>query len=279
MGNSQPVGVFDSGIGGFTVLQELQKILPGENAVYLGDAARMPYGERSNEEIVAFAEASIRFLEARGVKAILLACNTASSVMDRLTAQVPLFSIVEAGCVAATEHQPRGQIGLICTTATARNQAYEKTLAQLTKRLSFITQGAPDLARVINDNREELVLLKQNIHGAIDPILAQGEVEALLLGCTHYPIVRETIALLYPRLALINPAEKQVASLVEYLSAEAAFNDDAERRGLTDIYATGDWGDYRIFKNITRQLKIRYQHLELATLDIDPETSRMPGIK
>lgn len=271
MGNSQPVGVFDSGIGGFTVLQELQRILPGENTVYLGDAARMPYGERDNEEIIAFTAAAIRFLEARGVKAILLACNTASSLMDRLTSQVPLFSIVEAGCVAATEHQPQGRIGLICTTATARNRAYEKTLASLTKKLGFITQGAPDLARVINDNREELILLKQNIHGAIDPILTQGEVEALLLGCTHYPIVRETIELLYPRLSLINPAEKQVASLVEYLSAEGAFNDDEKRRGQTDIYATGSWSDYRTFRNITRQLKINYQHLELAALDIDDE--------
>ena len=94
MGNSSPIGLIDSGIGGFTVLRELQRQLPRENIVYLGDAKRMPYGERENEEIIAFGNSDIRFLENMGVKAILLACNTISSLIESLDANVPLFSIV-----------------------------------------------------------------------------------------------------------------------------------------------------------------------------------------
>ena len=105
MGNSSPIGLIDSGIGGFTVLRELQRQLPRENIVYLGDAKRMPYGERENEEIIAFGNSDIRFLENMGVKAILLACNTISSLIESLDANVPLFSIVEAGCLATIERQ------------------------------------------------------------------------------------------------------------------------------------------------------------------------------
>ncbi|MEG2643512.1 MAG: glutamate racemase, partial [Eubacterium sp.] len=103
MTNQSPIGLIDSGIGGFTVLRELQQRLPGENLIYLGDSLRMPYGELDNAAIIEYANSDIRFLEERGVKAILLACNTISSLMEQLTANVPLFSIVEAGCLATME--------------------------------------------------------------------------------------------------------------------------------------------------------------------------------
>ncbi|MEF9919016.1 MAG: aspartate/glutamate racemase family protein, partial [Eubacterium sp.] len=120
MENRNPIGLIDSGIGGFTVLQELQKQLPLENSVYLGDSKRMPYGELENDMIIQFANSDIRLLEAQGVKAILLACNTVSSLMDRLTSNVPLFSIIEAGCLATIEQRSSGEVGLIATTATVK---------------------------------------------------------------------------------------------------------------------------------------------------------------
>lgn len=161
MGNSSPIGLIDSGIGGFTVLRELQRQLPRENIVYLGDAKRMPYGERENEEIIAFGNSDIRFLENMGVKAILLACNTISSLIESLNANVPLFSIVEAGCLATIERQKEGAVGLIATTATVKNGTYEHILSSHTQALRYITQGTRTLANVINNHPGELALLRR----------------------------------------------------------------------------------------------------------------------
>lgn len=268
MGDNRPVGLFDSGIGGFTVLQEFQKQCPGENAIYLGDSKRMPYGELTNEKIIEYANASIRFLEARGVKAILLACNTVSSLMTEITANVPLFSIVEAGCDATLEIQKTGYVGLIATTATAKNGAYESILKTKTETLHYLTHGTPTLAKVINESPEELRLLQRNIREAIDPILAEKNIKALLLGCTHFPIVRETIERIYPSLTIINPAEKQIVRLVDYLTAAEAFNNSGNP-GETEVCVTGSESDYHIFKRMLLQLHLTYTRLSLAVLDID----------
>lgn len=268
MGNTSPIGLIDSGIGGFTVLRELQRQLPRENIVYLGDAKRMPYGERENEEIIAFGNSDIRFLENRGVKAILLACNTISSLVDRLDAKVPLFSIVEAGCLATIDRQKKGAVGLIATTATVKNGTYEHILSEHSQALRYITQGTRTLAKVINNHPGELVLLRKNIREAIDPIFERERVNALLLGCTHFPIVRKTIEEMYPNLSIIDPADKQIALLREYLAQNDAFN-ETPFDGTTRICATGSSRDYTIFENMIDQLALGCNELTLEKLDID----------
>ncbi|MBS6339430.1 MAG: glutamate racemase [Eubacterium limosum] len=268
MGNSSPIGLIDSGIGGFTVLRELQRQLPRENIVYLGDAKRMPYGERENEEIIAFCNSDIRFLENRGVKAILLACNTLSSLIGSLTAKVPLFSIVEAGCLATIDRQKEGSVGLIATTATVKNGTYEHILSRHTQAIRYITQGTRTLANVINNHPGELVLLRRNIKEAIDPIFERERVNALLLGCTHFPIVRKTIEEMYPCLSIIDPADKQITLLKAYLEKNNAFN-ESQYDGVTHICATGGDRDYTIFENMIEQLALGCNELTLEQLDID----------
>ena len=266
MDKEQPVGLFDSGIGGFTVLKELQRRLPGENAVYLGDSKRMPYGERENDEIIAFANSGIRFLEGKGVKAILLACNTVSSLIDRLEARVPLFSIVEAGCEATLAMQDAGEVGLIATTATVKNGAYERILAKKTHSLRYITQGTKTLAKIINNHPYERTLLRKNIREAIDPILDKKDVEALLLGCTHFPIVRETIEQMYPALKIINPAEKQIDRLRTYLDVRGLLNPAG---GRTEIYTTRNVADEKIITQVIDHIGLRYDALAQTELDVD----------
>ena len=268
MDKKQPVGLFDSGIGGFTVLKELQKRLPLENAVYLGDSKRMPYGERENEEIIDFANSGIRFLEEKGVKAILLACNTGSSLIDRLESQVPLFSIVEAGCEATLAVKKEGAVGLIATTATVKNGAYERILAEHTDRVHYVTQGTRTLAKIINNHLYERTLLKRNIKDAIDPILDKQNVDALLLGCTHFPIVRETIEQMYPELRIINPAEKQIARLETYLKHQGLLNTDG---GNTEIYTTRNVKDEKIITQIIDHIGLDYSVLVQTELDVDRE--------
>lgn len=270
MGDTRPIGLIDSGIGGFTVLRELQRQMPRENIVYLGDAKRMPYGERENEEIIAFGNSDIRFLETQNVKAILLACNTLSSLMSKLVANVPLLSIVEAGCMATVERQKEGPVGLIATTATVKNGAYEHCLAGYSDAVYFVSQGTRTLARVINNHPNELLLLRKHIKEAIDPILKRAPVHALILGCTHFPIVRATIEEMYPKLSIIDPAGKQIELLQAYLQEQNALN-TSRVDGKTVICATGGEADYQIFEEMTDQLALACNELKLVRLDIDNE--------
>lgn len=268
MENKNSIGLIDSGIGGFTVLKELQNTLPLENAIYLGDSKRMPYGEKENEEIIALANSDIRFLEEQGVKAILLACNTVSSLIKKLTANVPLYSIVEAGCLATLDLKPKGEVGLIATRATVNNEAYPKAMANLSQNVKFVSQGTRTLASVINDYPEELELLRTHIHLAIDPLIEEREIYTLLLGCTHFPIVKETIEKLYPQLAIINPATKQIQILAKDLEKQGTLN-KGKTLGNTKIYTTGNKDDYKIFETMIGYLGLRCQKLSRCILDID----------
>lgn len=265
MENNKPIGLIDSGIGGFTVLRAMQKQLPRENIIYLGDSLRMPYGEREKEEIIAFGNNDIRFLEEKGVKAILLACNTLSSFMGQLKATVPLFSIVEAGCMATVEQQKEGIVGLIATMATIKKGAYDRILATYSKEVQYISQGTRSLAKVINNHQGELSLLRENIQEAIDPILEKAQISSLLLGCTHFPIVRSTIEEMYPKLCIIDPADKQIALLKEYLKKTDGYN-QAHFDGKTTICVTGTQMDYEIFENMIDQLALGCNDLNLVTL-------------
>src|SRR5665647_653386 len=141
MEKNGPIGLIDSGIGGFTVLKELQMRLPNENYLYFGDSKRMPYGERENEELIYLGNAIIKNLEACGVKAIVLACNTLSSLISELTSRVPLFSVIEAGVQETLACKDRGMVGLIATIATVKNRGYERELLLWTKDVEYVAQG------------------------------------------------------------------------------------------------------------------------------------------
>ena len=268
MHDSRPIGLIDSGIGGFTVLKALQNRFPNENIIYLGDSLRMPYGECDNDEIITYANSDIRFLAERNVKAVLLACNTVSSMIDRLSSRVPLFSIVEAGCLATLDIVRQGEVGLIATRATVNNNAYPNTLSKMTDKVQFVQQGTKTLAAVINNYPREIELLKTHIHLAVDPLIEEKNIHTLLLGCTHFPIVSETIKSLYPDFILINPADKMIDLLGESMTANDLINNN-QKPGRTEIYTTGTSADMNIFENMTHYLDIHCDKLSQGKLDID----------
>ena len=268
MHDSRPIGLIDSGIGGFTVLKALQNRFPNENIIYLGDSLRMPYGECDNDEIITYANSDIRFLAEHNVKAVLLACNTVSSMIDRLTSRVPLFSIVEAGCLATLDIVRQGEVGLIATRATVNNNAYPNTLSKMTDKVQFVQQGTKTLASVINNYPREIELLKTHIHLAVDPLIEEKNIHTLLLGCTHFPIVSETIKSLYPDFILINPADKMIDLLGESMTANDLINNN-QKPGRTEIYTTGTSADMNIFENMTHYLDIHCDKLSQGKLDID----------
>jgi len=271
MDRNGPIGVIDSGIGGFTVLKELQDRLPSENYLYFGDSMRMPYGDRENDEIIYLANAIISDLENRGVKAVVLACNTISSLISELTSRVPLFSVIEAGVQETLNWRKRGFVGLIATNATVNNRGHEREMALWTNEVKYIAQGTSTLGKVINEANGNLKILKNNIREAVEPILLEGIkrdviIEELLLGCTHFPIVAGTIRQMYPELMLINPANGLVRQLNKHLEEFDYFNTgESSEMGITNILTTAD---YDIFERMISELELNCDSLAMTELTL-----------
>ena len=267
MKNSAPIGLIDSGIGGFTVLQELQRRLPHENYLYYGDSLRMPYGERKNDELIRLANSIIKDLEKRGVKIVVLACNTLSSLIMEFKANVPLFSVIEAGVAETLTLRDKGLVGLIATTATVKNKGYDKEMALCSRELKFISQGTQTLGKAINGGKKDLINLKHNISEAVEPILLRAfkegvEIEELLLGCTHFPIVSGTISEMYPELYQINPANGLVRMMKRHLTEFGAYNPQ-KTQGLTRILTTSD---YDVFERMIEKLDLNCEELKITKL-------------
>lgn len=217
--NNCPIGVMDSGVGGLTVIKEIQKQLPKESIIYFGDSKNMPYGNKEPEEIISLSENILLFMESQNVKVILLACNTISTQIDELIplTQTPIFDIIYPGCLSAIENNPKEGIGLIGTEATVKTNAYGKTLHGIKPEIPFYSNGSYDLARLIEENNGDKMQLNFTLKKAINPILERNSVNNLILGCTHYPIVSGDIEKLYPDLNLIDPAARLVEIVKGYL--------------------------------------------------------------
>jgi glutamate racemase len=188
MDKTLPVGMIDSGVGGLTALAQVRRLLPGESIIYIGDSKRMPYGNRTPEEIVAYANKMISFLEERHVKVILLACNTISTNLDRLKSGVRLISVIEAGAEALCAAQKTAKFGMIATYATVRGGMYEKEVARRNPALRLVSNSSRSLPKIIDSQLENIALIEDNIRACIDPILkGHAGIEKILLGCSISP--------------------------------------------------------------------------------------------
>jgi glutamate racemase len=200
-GADLPIGVFDSGVGGLTVLREMRRQLPGESTIYLGDEARMPYGPRPSDEIVAFTREALRWFGAHECKLIVLACNTATSValdVVRDESPVPIIGVVRPGAAAAISASARRSIGVLATTATVRSGAYARALRDLDPLADVIQQACPALVPLVESGKAGSTEAAAAVRGYVQPLLTEGGVvqpvvDTLLLGCTHYPLLRAVI--------------------------------------------------------------------------------------
>ena len=233
MSDNSPIGILDSGVGGLTAADCVFTSLPNESIIYFGDAANMPYGNRTPEEIVFLANRMIHFLEEQNVKVILLDCNTISSMKEQLKSRVPLIDIVTAGASAVGREAHEGEtVGLIATKATVESGAYVKAIAHLSKRITVRSNASTSLPKIIDSQLENASLLDEKIRECIDPIVEDRTIRKLILGCSHFPIIREEISLIYPFLELIDPAVEQTHMLSEYLTKRHAFSEETHRKVL-----------------------------------------------
>ncbi|MGD9420699.1 MAG: glutamate racemase [Verrucomicrobiota bacterium JB025] len=185
------LGIFDSGVGGLTVVRAVQELLPGEDIVYLGDTARVPYGSKSPETIRKFADEDAGFLISRGVKAIVVACNTATAhALPDLRSRygVPVIGVIEPGVEAALADPSAERIGVIATRGTIRSHAYQHALAQKKTGLMIYAEATPLLVPLIEEDWLDKAATELVLRDYLEPLVEKG-IDTLLLACTHYPLL------------------------------------------------------------------------------------------
>jgi glutamate racemase len=235
-----PLGVFDSGVGGLTVVQAIQELLPSESIVYLGDTARVPYGNKSPETIVRFAREDCAFLLKQQVKAIVVACNTASAhALAALQEEikVPIFGVIEPGVEAALQQTKTGRIGIIGTTGTINSQAYQNRLKARRSDLFIIARPTPLLVPMVEEDWLDRPATRMVLEEYLEPLVSEG-IDTLVLACTHYPLLKKTIAaMLGPSVALVDSASTCAHQLKWHLYRHETMHRESGA-GETSIYLT-----------------------------------------
>ena len=250
VGRDSPVGVIDSGIGGFSVARQVQRLLPGEDLVYFGDGAHIPYGNHPERAIVAMARYMFEFMERRQVKALLVACNTISCVVEQCADAVscPVFNAVQAGADAVSGLEVE-KVGVISTVFTHNARCYPRRILEKSPRkLVVLSCGCPDLARLVEHNLGDpagMAQVEDNLRQELDHMVLEEKIQCCVLGCTHYPLVEDSIRRLYPGLPLIDPA-REMARALERTLEERGLRREKSRPGRLEIFTTGDVGEYTL---------------------------------
>jgi glutamate racemase len=221
---TRPIGVFDSGIGGLTVVSALRKILPNESIFYLGDTARVPYGGKSAATVERYSTEMIAMLLEEDCKTVVVACNTASALaLPRLEAlsPVPVLGVIRPGAEAAVSATRNGQIGVIGTRATIKSGAYERALRELDPALLVTARACPLFVPLIEEGWLDGEITERVVRQYLEPLVAEG-IDTLVLGCTHYPLLRQTIGnFLGDAIALVDSAQNCARAVMHLLDAEA----------------------------------------------------------
>ncbi len=249
----QPIAVFDSGVGGLTVLHELLVSLPGEDYIYLGDTARFPYGSRTTEELRTFAAEIAAEMLARGTKLLVIACNSATAaalgdLRKRLAeagSSVGVIGVIEPESVLAAAATRNGRIGLLATTATVESGAYERAVTAADPHTEVVAVACPDLAPVIQDGSAFDDRVVGMVRGYCEP-LKEAAVDTVILGCTHYPLVRPILQrTLGPDVQIITSGDAVARRVEHALSIEGLLKPKGGPEGTYAFTCTGDPESFR----------------------------------
>ena len=236
------IGVFDSGLGGLTVVKELHKILPNENIVYLGDTGRVPYGSRSRETIIKYAMEDIAFLKSRDVKMIVAACGTVSSTLPREISDhlgVPYADVVRPSAQEACRLTKQGRVGVVGTSASIRSNSYGRTISSLRPEVQVFGNACPLLVHVVENGlvQPDNQIARLSVEMYLKPLIEE-KIDTLILGCTHYPILYDIFDdLLNHEVALIDPGKCTARYVKDVLAAKGMLSDRKEL-GSTDYNVT-----------------------------------------
>ncbi|MCC8060039.1 MAG: glutamate racemase [Clostridiales bacterium] len=238
MDKNAPVGVFDSGVGGLTVAREIMRQIPEERIVYFGDTARLPYGSKSKDTVVRYSRQIIRFLRTRDVKAIVIACNTASSyALETVAAEtdIPVIGVIVAGAKTAVQATRNGRIGVIGTEGTIGSGIYTEVMRRMRPDIEVFGKACPLFVPLVEEG-----LLHDSVTDEIASrylsVLKGKYIDTLVLGCTHYPLLRSTLGrLMGEGVTLVNPAYETALELKALLRERRISRDPEAGRNLPEV--------------------------------------------
>ena len=219
-GDPRPIGVFDSGVGGLTVLREIRRSLPAESTIYVGDLLHFPYGPRYPEEVRSFAFDIIKYLQSRDVKLVVIACNTATAAalnQAREVFDVPIVGVISPGAQAAVEATRKGLVGVISTTGTAASQQYLHAVKEIDPTVGVYQKACPELVEIVEAGDADSPRAETALRSDLQEIVALGA-DVLVLGCTHYPLLKPAIRRVFPdAFELVDSAETTAAKVERLL--------------------------------------------------------------
>lgn len=229
MKSDAPIGVFDSGVGGLTVVREIMRQIPNEKIIYFGDTARVPYGSKSQETVTRFSEQIVRFLRTFQVKTIVVACNTASAyALETLekNIDIPIIGVVKPGAKAAAEVTKNKKIGVIATEATIGSKIYSQYIQQISSDVEIYGKACPLFVPLVEEG-----LLQDPVTDEIArrylAELIDIDIDTLILGCTHYPLIRSTLQrIIGDSVTLVNPAYETALELKRLLGSMNMLNQE-----------------------------------------------------
>lgn len=233
-----PIGLFDSGVGGLTVLKQIYRQMPNESILYFGDTARLPYGTKSPEEILQYVREIIDWMLGRGVKMIIMACNTSSALALEIVQDeynIPILGLILPGARAAVQNGKR--IGVIATPATAASNAYKKAIKEVNSTVQVWQIGCPEFVMLIEQNQINSPYTRKVAHEYLQPLIEQN-IDTLIYGCTHYRHLEKVFySILPPSVTIIDPAESIVVSAEKELELMGLKNNQASPSTL--FYVSG----------------------------------------
>lgn len=222
-----PVGVFDSGVGGLTVAREIMRQLPRENMVYFGDTARVPYGSKSRNNIIRYSRQIIRFLQTKEVKAIVIACNTASALaLDTVKEEtdIPIIGVIEPGARAAVQATENGMIGVAGTEATIQSETYTNVIRKMRPDAAVIGKPCPLFVPLVEEGFAKHRITEEVIDIYLSE-MRQTDIDTMILGCTHYPLLRSRIMAYFgEKVHIVNPAYETAVDLKKILDESGMAN-------------------------------------------------------
>ncbi|MDL2301173.1 glutamate racemase [Lachnospiraceae bacterium OttesenSCG-928-D06] len=265
-----PIGVFDSGIGGLTVAREIMRQIPNERIVYFGDTARLPYGSKSKETVTKFSRQILHFLESHNVKTVVVACNTVSAcaldVLERET-DIPILGVVKPGAKAAASVTRNGKIGVIATEATIASQIYSRYITELKEEVTIYGKACPLFVHLVEEGLWQDPVTDEIARRYLSELTDVG-IDTLLLGCTHYPLIRSTLGkVVGQNVTLVNPAYETAKELKALLAEKNLLNKEQHVLGVDqyEFYVSDMAEKFRVFANSI----IKHGILSAKTVNIE----------
>lgn len=252
--NDAPIGVFDSGVGGLTVMREIMRQLPNENLVYFGDTARVPYGSKSTETIIRFTRQIIRFLRTKNVKAIVIACNTASALtldIVRKEIDIPIIGVVIPGARAAVRETKNKKIGVVGTEATIKSNMYTRLMQKSEPEVEVIGKACPLFVPLVEEGFIKHKITREVIDIYLHDMKNSG-IDTLILGCTHYPLLRTVIReYMGEEIHIVNPAYETAMDLKRLLKEKGLENQNLSSGSVAqyDFYSSDAPVKFKEFAN------------------------------